>query len=92
MTRNKILISGATIVLFAASSDRTAAVSTNGTASNSKAAHVLLLSIDGFHQFDLERYVAMHPGSALAALVAQGTHYTNTTSSRPSDSFPGTRR
>ena len=90
MTRNKILIAGATIVLFAASSDRTAAISTNGTASNGKAAHVLLLSIDGFHQFDLERYVATHPGSALAALVAQGTHYTNTTSSRPSDSFPGT--
>jgi hypothetical protein len=52
--------------------------------------HVLLLSIDGFHQFDMDRYVAGHPGSALAALVARGTEYTNTLSSRPSDSFPGT--
>jgi hypothetical protein len=59
-------------------------------APHGKAAHVLLLSIDGFHQVDLERYVADHPGSALAALVARGTQYTNTTSSRPSDSFPGT--
>src|SRR5512136_2627368 len=59
-------------------------------APHGKAPHVLLLSIDGFHQLDLERYVADHPGSALAALVARGTEYTNTTSSRPSDSFPGT--
>ncbi len=55
-----------------------------------KAAHVLLLSIDGLHQFDLEKYVAAHPASALAGLVARGTQYTETTSSRPSDSFPGT--
>jgi len=33
---------------------------------------------------------AGHPASALAGLVARGTQYTNTTSSRPSDSFPGT--
>jgi hypothetical protein len=52
--------------------------------------HVLLLSIDGFHQFDLEKYVADHPVSALAGLVERGTQYTHTTSSRPSDSFPGT--
>jgi hypothetical protein len=54
------------------------------------AQHVLLLSIDGFHQFDLANYVASHPTSALARLVARGTEYTETTSSRPSDSFPGT--
>jgi type I phosphodiesterase/nucleotide pyrophosphatase len=55
-----------------------------------RADHVLLLSIDGFHQSDLERYVADRPGSALAGLLARGTQYTNATSSRPSDSFPGT--
>jgi len=59
-------------------------------AANGKAAHVLLLSIDGFHQLDLETYIAANPSSTLAALVARGTEYTNTTSSRPSDSFPGT--
>src|SRR5256885_6585651 len=57
---------------------------------NGKAAHVVLLSIDGFHQLDLETYIAAHPNSTLAALVGRGTEYTNTTSSRPSDSFPGT--
>src|SRR3954470_3782993 len=59
-------------------------------AANGKAAHVLLLSIDGFHQLDLETYIAANPSSTLAALVARGTQYTNATSSRPSDSFPGT--
>jgi hypothetical protein len=52
--------------------------------------HVLLLSIDGFHDFDLANYVAAHPASALASLVARGTTYTNATTSVPSDSFPGT--
>src|SRR3954465_4034237 len=59
-------------------------------AANGKAAHVLLLSIDGFHQLDLETYIAANPSSTPAALAARGTHYTNATSSRPSDSFPGT--
>jgi type I phosphodiesterase/nucleotide pyrophosphatase len=54
------------------------------------AAHVLLLSIDGFHQLDLDRWVTSHPASTLASLVARGTRYTKVTSSRPSDSFPGT--
>jgi Type I phosphodiesterase / nucleotide pyrophosphatase len=48
-----------------------------------------LLSIDGFHENDLAGYVAQHPQSALAALVAHGAHYTNTASAMPSDSFPG---
>jgi Type I phosphodiesterase / nucleotide pyrophosphatase len=90
MTAKTICAVAAAIGVFAASSDRTTAISTNGDASNGKAAHVLLLSIDGFHQFDLERYATTHPGSALARLVARGTEYTGTTSSRPSDSFPGT--
>lgn len=58
------------------------------TASNTQ--RVLLISIDGFHQFDLDAYVQAHPTSALAALVGRGTRYTGTTSSRPTDSFPGT--
>jgi hypothetical protein len=55
-----------------------------------KTERVLLLSIDGFHDFDLTNYVAAHPSSALASLVARGTTYTQATSSVPSDSFPGT--
>jgi len=52
--------------------------------------HVLLISLDGFHDFDLDNYVAAHPSSALASLVARGVKYTNATTSSPSDSFPGT--
>jgi len=61
-----------------------------GQSNGNGASHVLLLSVDGMHQFDLDRYVATHPSSTFASLVARGTHYTNATSSRPSDSFPGT--
>jgi hypothetical protein len=51
--------------------------------------HVLLLSVDGLHQTDLARYVASHPGSALAGLVSRGTEYTQARTPVPSDSFPG---
>ncbi|HEV7207462.1 MAG TPA: alkaline phosphatase family protein [Mycobacteriales bacterium] len=51
--------------------------------------HVLLLSIDGLHASDLAFYVHAHPESALAALVANGTDYTNARTTFPSDSFPG---
>ena len=39
--------------------------------------HVLLISIDGMHQIDLEKYVAAHPYSALAELTENGRMYTN---------------
>ncbi|HEX6348791.1 MAG TPA: alkaline phosphatase family protein [Candidatus Dormibacteraeota bacterium] len=51
--------------------------------------HVLLLSIDGLHQTDLEWYVAHHPASALASLVAGGIQFTHAQTPVPSDSFPG---
>jgi hypothetical protein len=51
--------------------------------------HVLLLSIDGMHAQDLARYVQQHPNSALAHLTNLGTTYTNASTSKPSDSFPG---
>jgi hypothetical protein len=51
--------------------------------------HVLLLSVDGLHQKDLDWYVARHPASALAALVASGVDYTHAATPVPSDSFPG---
>ena len=68
------------------------AVGVPGTASAGAAAqdkHVLLLSVDGLHQTDLAWYVAHHPGSALAALVAGGVEFTNARTPFPSDSFPG---
>ncbi len=51
--------------------------------------HVLLLSIDGMHQSDLDWYVGSHPTSALARLVQRGTEFTNAQTPVPSDSFPG---
>ncbi|HEY2025401.1 MAG TPA: alkaline phosphatase family protein, partial [Gemmatimonadaceae bacterium] len=51
--------------------------------------HVLLISVDGLHQSDLERFVASHPASAFAALAKRGVTFTNARTSKPSDSFPG---
>jgi type I phosphodiesterase/nucleotide pyrophosphatase len=53
------------------------------------AQHVLLLSVDGLHQADLDRYVHEHPSSALAALVERGVEFTRAQTPVPSDSFPG---
>jgi hypothetical protein len=50
---------------------------------------VLLISVDGMHEVDLQRYVNGHPSSAFAKLLKHGVHFTNAHTSRPSDSFPG---
>ena len=51
--------------------------------------HVLLISIDGMHAVDYENCVASNTCPHLAALGQSGVNYTRTTTSRPSDSFPG---
>ncbi|MFZ1154778.1 MAG: alkaline phosphatase family protein, partial [Solirubrobacteraceae bacterium] len=51
--------------------------------------HVLLISVDGLHQSDVEWYVADHPGSELAKLVGGGAEYSQAQTPIPSDSFPG---
>ena len=51
--------------------------------------HVLLISIDGMHAVDYENCVAAGTCPTLAALGKTGANYTRTTTSRPSDSFPG---
>ncbi len=50
---------------------------------------VLLLSIDGMHALDYENCVNGGYCPTLAALGAHGVNYTRTSSSKPSDSFPG---
>lgn len=59
----------------------------NINGSNTK--HVLLISIDGMHAVDYENCVASNACPNLAALGRTGVNYTRTTTSRPSDSFPG---
>lgn len=54
-----------------------------------RASRVLLISVDGLHALDLDRYVAGHPHSALAGLAQHGLTYTNAHTPTPSDSFPG---
>src|SRR6201982_1289711 len=51
--------------------------------------HVLLISVDGMHQSDLDWYVVNHPSSTLAKLIHTGSEYTNALTSNPSDSDPG---
>src|ERR1700704_97069 len=51
--------------------------------------HVLLISVDGLHALDVERYIESHPNSALAELSQHGITYTNARTPANSDSFPG---
>ena len=54
-----------------------------------KIEHVLLISIDGMHAADFLNCVASKTCPTLAALAKSAVNYTRTTTSRPSDSFPG---
>jgi hypothetical protein len=75
---------GLAVLLAAASASGQA-----GDKAGARAERVLLISIAGMHELDLERFVAAHPESALAKLGARGTLYTKALAPRPSDSFPG---
>ena len=50
---------------------------------------VLLISVDGLHAVDLANFVNAHPNSTLADLSRHGVTYSNASTPRPSDSFPG---
>ena len=50
---------------------------------------VLLLSIDGFHAVDLANCTAAGTCPNLESLTDHGTTYTNASTTKPSDSFPG---
>jgi hypothetical protein len=51
--------------------------------------HVLLISIDGMHAVDFENCVSSGTCPTLAKLAKHGVTYTRTSTSKPSDSFPG---
>jgi hypothetical protein len=56
---------------------------------HSSGRHVLLISIDGMHALDLQNCVAAKTCPNLAVLTETGVNYTRTSTSEPSDSFPG---
>jgi len=51
--------------------------------------HVLLISVDGMHAVDLANCSQAGTCSNLAALAKTGLNYVDTSTSKPSDSFPG---
>jgi hypothetical protein len=51
--------------------------------------HVLLISLDGLHQSDLQWYISQYPDSVLGRLTREGREYTHAQTQIPSDSFPG---
>ncbi|TQL56711.1 alkaline phosphatase family protein [Oryzihumus leptocrescens] len=93
MTRSRRTVATASVALAAVATlgatHASAAPSPRPRAGHPGSRHVLLLSVDGLHQSDLDRYVLVHPGSALARLVRTGTSYTHASTPVPSDSFPG---
>src|SRR5690242_9942113 len=52
--------------------------------------HVLLISIDGFHATDLANCTSSGLCPNLERLTDHGTTYANASTTKPSDSFPGT--
>jgi len=58
-------------------------------ADSAQSSHVLLISIDGMHAVDYEICAANNTCPNMKKLGMTGVNYTRTTTSRPSDSFPG---
>jgi hypothetical protein len=51
--------------------------------------HVVLVSVDGLHQTDVDHFIAAHSESTFAELAEHGVEYTDAHTTTPSDSFPG---
>jgi Type I phosphodiesterase / nucleotide pyrophosphatase len=77
------------LVLVAAGLVAVAASVSSASPKAARVKHVLLISVDGLHQSDLEWYVANHPSSELAKLDRGGAEFSNAHTSVPSDSDPG---
>jgi hypothetical protein len=60
-----------------------------GPGNQNQIKHVLLISIDGMHALDYLNCSANGTCPNLAALGNNGVNYLNTSTSKPSDSFPG---
>ncbi|HEY2793055.1 MAG TPA: alkaline phosphatase family protein, partial [Micromonosporaceae bacterium] len=89
LTRRAAIAAATTAVLLAAGAASASAAAGPDRGGHQPARHVLLISIDGMHQSDLDWYVANHPNSTLAQLTHSGSEYTDAATSNPSDSDPG---
>lgn len=95
MKANKMVLALAALAIALASTQGIAAQ--KNSVGSGKIKHVLLLSIDGMHEADF--YNCTHGMAGvnggdpycpnMAALSQTAINYVNTTSSKPSDSFPG---
>src|ERR1700730_16028822 len=89
MTSRKAVIGFLGAMLLAAAFVPTVSAQRDRFKGGDEIRHVLLISIDGMHAVDYENCIASHTCPHLAALGKTGVTYTRTTTSRPSDSFPG---
>jgi hypothetical protein len=96
MTRSRLALAASTVVIGLALLTHGTSADT-GVVGSGKIKHVLLLSIDGMHAVDYYNcthgIAGVNGGDPycpnLAALGNTAINYVGTTSSRPSDSFPG---
>ena len=88
-SRTKLATVGASAIALAIATPLAVSSSSANTAGHAQIKHVLLISVDGMHQSDLDWYVANHPTSELARLATGGAEYTHAQTSDPSDSDPG---
>jgi hypothetical protein len=87
--RRLLLVCVLVVVVVALSLSASSSATTWQGGERPAALHVLLLSVDGLHQSDLQWYVEHNPSSALAQLVQGGVEFTHAQTPFPSDSFPG---
>jgi hypothetical protein len=96
MKTNRLVLGGVAVVIALVWLTHGTAADT-GTVGSGKIKHVMLLSIDGMHAVDFYNcalgIAGVNGGEPycpnLAALSQTGINYVATSSSRPSDSFPG---
>ena len=66
---------------------------TRGIPASSRATHavrrVVLISVDGLHALDLANFIKSDPNSTFAHLSARGVTYTQASTAKPTNSFPG---
>ncbi|MBS1866756.1 MAG: alkaline phosphatase family protein [Acidobacteria bacterium] len=87
--KNRVALIALSLALFSAAFSISTPANDDDDHGGRKTKRVLLISIDGMHAVDYENCVASKTCPHLAALGKTGVHYTRTSASKPSDSFPG---